>query len=324
MGYDLDKIEQKLDLTKAGAVAVSDNVGGIMFTNMSEVLEFAKLMSLSKNAVPKHLQGEPGICLAVSIQALEWRMSPFAVANKSFEVNGRIAYESQLIHAVVEARAPLKQRLRCAHEGEGEKMVCVVTGHFKGEVDPVIYRSPEFSKITPKNSPLWKTDPQQQLWYYSVRAFARRFCPDVLLGIYAEDELKDGNIGPDYARDVTPASGLKDRLKGQNHGRGFSRDHVENQIEHKPGDVMADVAASNKEPVTVEAETQMELSAGDVETEIEAKKRAIQNANSLEDVNALLDTAKQFLKQHKRTDLLADVMSVANERGKKLAGKAAA
>jgi hypothetical protein len=109
---DLERIEQKIDRTVAGAVTVSDSVGGIMFQNMSEVLEFAKLMSVADVAVPKHLRGNPGACLSIVTQALEWRMSPFSVANKSYSVNDRLAYESQLIHGVVEARAPLKQRLR--------------------------------------------------------------------------------------------------------------------------------------------------------------------------------------------------------------------
>src|SRR5262245_32102388 len=99
---DLTKIEEKLDKTVAGAVAVSDQVGGVLFQNMAEVMEFAKLLSLAGTAVPKHLRGNPGGCLAVTIQALEWRMSPVAVANKSYEVNDRIAFEAQLIHAVVE------------------------------------------------------------------------------------------------------------------------------------------------------------------------------------------------------------------------------
>lgn len=227
---DLDRIEQKIDRTVAGAVAVSDNLGGIAFQNMAEVLEFAKLMSVADVAVPRHLRGNPGACLSIVTQALEWRMSPFSVANKSYSVNDRLAYESQLIHGVVEARAPMKQRLRCGYEGDGDKLVCVVTGHFKNETDPVVYKSPEIGKITPKNSPLWKSDPQQQLWYYSVRAFARRYCPDVLLGIYSEDELRDQGGTAETAVDITPKPSVGARLKGnKGKGRGFSEAHVAEQ-----------------------------------------------------------------------------------------------
>jgi len=317
---DLERIEQRIDRTVAGAVTVSDNVGGIMFQNMSEVLEFAKLMSVADVAVPKHLRGNPGACLSIVTQALEWRMSPFSVANKSYSVNDRLAYESQLIHAVVEARAPIKYRLRCRYEGEGEERRCIVTGHFKGEVDPVEYISPPFGKITPKNSPLWKSDPDQQQFYYSVRAFARRFCPDVLLGIYSEDELPQTGSS---AQDVTPTPGIADRLKGQKGRKGFSADGVEQALEHKPAQTI-DSAPQKAEPFPVETaqaeqaqERQLDLGA-DVENEIALKKKAVSNADTKDDLAALVSATTDYLKAAKRTDLLSDFLSSAAARERKL------
>lgn len=312
---DLDRIEQKIDRTVAGAVAISDNVGGVMFKDMAEVMEFSKLLAVAGTAVPKHLRGNVGGCLAVTIQALEWRMSPIAVANQSFEVSDKIAYMSQLIHGVVEARAPLKQRLRRRYEGEGEKRVCVVIAHFKGEADHVEYRSPEFAKITPKNSPLWKSDPDQQQWYYSVRAFARAFCPDVLLGIYAEDELERG----ESMKDVTPSVG--ERLKGGK-GRGFSEEGVNKALEHKLGQALDAGAKAKPEPVTIEqprAEEAKQLPLdGDAETEIEAKKQAVLRTTTKEDLKALVAAATEYLKEAKRTDLLSGFLSVASTHEKKL------
>jgi hypothetical protein len=229
---DLEKIEQKIDRAEAGAIAISDNVGGVMFENMSGVLEFAKLMSVSQTAIPKHLRGNPGGCLAVTIQALEWRMSPFSVANQSYEVNDRIAYQSMLIHAVVEARAKLKQRLRARYEGEGDNLCCIVSGQFEHETEPLEYRSPPVGKIKVKNSPLWTSDVQQQLWYFSTRAWARRYCPEVLLSIYTEEELRE--VGPDNARDITPRPDVAKRLTGKK-GRGFDKDHVDGQIGKEAG-----------------------------------------------------------------------------------------
>lgn len=223
---DLQRIEDKIDRVAAGAIAISDNVGGIAFQSMSELLEFAKLLSVAGTAMPKHLRGNPGACLAVTIQALEWRMSPVAVANQSYEVNDRIAYQSMLIHAVIEARAPLKERLRGKWEGEGAQRYCVVTGHLKGEIDPVEYRSPTVGNIKVKNSPLWQSDVDQQLWYFATRAWARRYCPDVLLGIYGEDELPQG---PERAENITPKPDKPDigtRLKGGKGRRGFSADNT--------------------------------------------------------------------------------------------------
>lgn len=66
--------------------------------------------------------------------------------------------------------------------------------------------SPPLGQITVKNSPLWKTDPDQQLAYYTGRSWARRYAPEMLLGIYDVDELEGVAIGPTRARDVTPGA----------------------------------------------------------------------------------------------------------------------
>jgi hypothetical protein len=157
-------------------------------------------------------------------------MSPFAVADKSYVVNDRLAYESQLIHAVIEARAPLQHRLDCTYEGEGPTRACVVTGEFtSGDVRD--YRSPMLKDIKVKNSPLWVADPDQQLWYYASRAWARKWCPDVLMGIYSREELAENpDLGREGAGDVDP--GLHGRLtKAQAHnGEGFRDGHVDAEL----------------------------------------------------------------------------------------------
>lgn len=224
---DIARIEERLDRVAMGGTAVSDSLGGIVFQNMTEVIEFSKLMSLSGNAVPKHLQGNPGMCLAVCVQAMEWRFSPFAVANKSYEVQNRLSFESQLVHAVIEQRAPIIGRLRHRFEGEGDARVCIVWAKLRETGEDLEYRSPPFSKIQPKNSPLWKTKPDLQQYYNTSRDFCRAYFPDVLLGVYSEDELRD-HVGPDNAKDITAKPDVASRLKGSK-GRGFNHPHVDRE-----------------------------------------------------------------------------------------------
>lgn len=231
---DIAKIEDRIDRAAAGAVAVADDLGGVRFQNMLEVMEFAKLMAVSDKAVPPHLRGNVGTCLAVAIQAMEWHMSPFSVANKSYVVSDRIAYEAQLIHAVIEQRAPIKGRLRHRYEGEGDNRVCIVSGTPKGETEALEWCSPPIGKITPKNSPLWKTKPDLQLYYNTSRDWCRVYFPDVILGIYARDELDDDR--GEAVKDVTPKPRLADRLKGGAGQSGFSTAHVHAQI----GEVIED------------------------------------------------------------------------------------
>jgi hypothetical protein len=183
------RIEDALDRPIANAIVVRKGGSG-NFGSMGEVMEFSKLMSLSRQAIPKDLRESPGLCLGVVMQAIAWEMEPFAVARQAFVINDTVCYGSQLLHAVVEARAPLQRRLRCTYSGDGPDRQCTVSGLLHGETEPHEYTSPKLKDIPIKNSPLWKWDADQQLFYLSSRAWARKWVPDVLMGVYAPDEAK--------------------------------------------------------------------------------------------------------------------------------------
>lgn len=218
-----------LDPQKAGTVAVSHSAGGVSFASAMEVMEFAKLMAVSGHAVPEHLQNNPGACLRIVFQAIEWHMSPYAVADKSYSVNKRLAYESQLIHAVVEARAPLKNRLDCKYDGEGATRTCTIIGNFLTG-DTREYTTPKLGDIKVKNSPLWTVDPDQQLFYYGSRSWARKWCPDVLMGIYSREELRENPVIGREPEDVEP--GLSARLAGSKPGdEGHKAGHVDSELD---------------------------------------------------------------------------------------------
>jgi hypothetical protein len=127
---------------------------------------------------------------------------------------------SQLIHAIIEARAPIKERLRVHYEGEGDDRVCIVSAIFKGEDQPREYRSPRLGDRKPKprqsrdgeewapGSPLWQTKPDLQQFYDASRDFARVYFPDVLLGIYTKEEMEEvGYTKPAPAAPPPPDDG---------------------------------------------------------------------------------------------------------------------
>jgi len=222
----LDALPQQ---SKSG-IAVSRAAGGVSFATVAEVVDVAKLMSAADTAVPKHLRANPGACLRIVFQAVEWQMSPWAVADKSYVVNDRLAYESQLIHAVIEARAPLRERLNTKFLGEGVDRQCEIVGLFLDGTTRS-YTTPKLKDIKVKNSPLWTSDPDQQLFYYASRAWSRRWCPDVIMGLYTKDELRDN---PNLGRpDEEPEQGLHARLIGGNVSRdeGHKEGYVEQQLE---------------------------------------------------------------------------------------------
>lgn len=229
-------MNENVETVSVNAVPVTSGVGGSTLApaSLGDVIRFAQVMSGASIALPEHLRDNPGACMAVAMQAFEWEMSPFAVASKSYQVKGAIAYESQLITAVVNTRSNLKGRLSYEFAGEDGALTCTVTGTFE-DGETRTYTSPPISSITVKNSPLWKSDPQQQLGYYSSRAWARRHCPEVILGVYDRDEAESFQ-GPDNAKDVTPSTA--ERLKAaqastavQNEQEGFDPAHVASEVE---------------------------------------------------------------------------------------------
>ncbi len=188
-------IESKLDRERTALIPMGQGAGqpyGIIFRNVGEIMEWAKMMALDPT-MPKHLQGKPATCLHVVSDALGWRMDPFKVALLSFVVSGTLCYMAQISTAVINMKAPIKGRIKYRHDGEGDRRRCTASAtclHVDDE-EVVEYTTPEVGKISPKNSPLWKTDPDQQLCYYAGRALCRRYFPDVLLGTYFRDEVVD-------------------------------------------------------------------------------------------------------------------------------------
>ncbi|EHD1533940.1 RecT family recombinase [Escherichia coli] len=178
---------------------------------MNQLVRFAELMSQSKATVPKHLEGKPADCLAVTMQAAQWGMNPFAVAQKTHVVNGTLGYEAQLVNAVVSSSSLLATRLNYRWSGDwsnvngktdkSPNLTVTVSAVLKGEAEPRELTI-SMAQAGVRNSPLWEQDPRQQLAYLCTKRWARLHAPDVLLGVYTPDELQETE--PRVERDITP------------------------------------------------------------------------------------------------------------------------
>lgn len=285
-------------------VAIASQGGGgmLMPQTFGDVVSFSEIMARSQHAIPRHLRDCPGACMAVTMQALRWSMDPFAVASKSYNVKDIIAYEAQLIAAVVHTRAPIKSRPNYTYSGTGQDRRCTVSAMFDDGIERS-YESPRIGDITVKNSPLWKADPDQQLSYYSIRSFARRYCPEVILGVYTPEEAETFR-GPDNARDVTPRPSLADRLAAapQAATDGFSQEHVISEIDgagaletsaadaHSQPDRMENVAGPSNGGDHVTASTLPDHAGANPGTETgQAGERPAQDSNSSQPVSSPVD-----------------------------------
>ena len=194
-------------------------IGSVMSDSglFDRMYQLAEVMSSSKMTVPKHLQGNAGDCMAIVMQASQWKMNPFAVAQKTHVVNGNLGYEAQLVAAVINSSGVVSERFSFDWKGDWDRydgnspdrnleksLTVIVSATIKGEAEPRQLMV-SMSQATVRNSPLWKSDPKQQLAYLAQKKWARLYAPDVILGVYSADEFEDAP----KMKDVSPDGGFK-------------------------------------------------------------------------------------------------------------------
>lgn len=191
-------IEQVSERASSISIITNDNY-------MDRVMSLAKMMASSKVTVPKHLQNSEGDCSAIIMQAMNWGLDPFVVAQKTHLVNGVLGYEAQLVNAVVQSSNSIKGAFSYEYKDEGGTapnafVSCRVGAVLNGQKDITWGEWLASASVTTKNSPLWKTNVKQQMAYLQVKNWARMYCPGAILGVYTAEELQDT---PAPERDVT-------------------------------------------------------------------------------------------------------------------------
>lgn len=209
--------------------------------SMDSMMRLAEVMAKGRATIPEHLRGNTADCAAVVMQAIQWKMNPFAVAQKTHLVNGTLGYEAQLVNAVIQSSGVTQDRFQYEWYGPWEniigktKVVDVAAKGKPGDKDykkAYQFRAPDYDmraeeglgvrvsatlkgesqprvldlllvQASVRNSPLWATDPKQQLAYLAVKRWTRLHAPDVILGVYSPDELEEINR---EMRDITPTA----------------------------------------------------------------------------------------------------------------------
>lgn len=195
-----------------------EQVNNTVFSHqmLQRIQEFSQVMAKGVATVPKHLAGNVADCMAVTMQAVQWKMNPFAVAQKTHIVNGTLGYEAQLVNAVIVASGAINGRFKYEYIGNWDAFQKTEKKHddeiklnlgikvgavLKGEQN-ITWGEPLYlSNVTIRNSPLWKTAPKQQIAYLAVKYWARLYCPEVILGVYSTDELEEARKN---IKDITP------------------------------------------------------------------------------------------------------------------------
>jgi len=264
-------------------------------SGLQKLQAFAAVMAEGKATLPAHLAGKPADCLAIALQAAQWGMNPYAVAQKTHVINGTLGYEAQLVNAVITSSTAVQGRFKYEYGGDWEKfkpgvanaanergLFVRVGAVLRGETE-ITWGEPLIMEyVTTRNSPLWKTAPKQQLAYLAVKYWARLYCPDVILGVYTPEEFDQ----PQRAeRDVTPAR---------------TRQDLNNLINQKPGTEL------QQETQPAPARTPDELLADFTE--------ATSNAKSVQELDRLYKYAARMLSTDTdKLNLATDVYQIRKD-----------
>ena len=227
--------EQQLHIIPHAATSTSALV--LDGDSLDKMMRLADVMATGRATLPKHFNGNSADCLAVIMQSMQWKMNPFAVAQKTHLVNGVLGYEAQLVNAVITTCAPVLDRLHYEWFGEWEKVIGKFTiksgdkgeyrvpgwkmqdeeglgvkvwATFRGEDEPRVLEL-LLAQARTRNSTLWADDPRQQLAYLATKRWSRLYCPDVILGVYSPDELEESvprfrDVSPGRTAEPEPAS----------------------------------------------------------------------------------------------------------------------
>lgn len=217
-------IEAEYEEVKASPLVNVNNTSAMVLNgdSMEKMLKFSQMMATSKITIPKHLQGNTGDCFAIVMQAMQWGMNPFAVAQKTHLVNGVLGYEAQLVNAVINSRAPITTRLNYEWFGDWSKVNgktsnaddvgVIVSATMKGETEPRTLSVSMAQVGNVRNSPLWVNDPRQQLAYLATKRWSRLFCPDVILGVYTADEFEEASEPKDVTPKESKTASIRDKV----------------------------------------------------------------------------------------------------------------
>lgn len=202
---------------------------------LAQLTSFANLMADSSISVPAHFAGKPADCMAVVMQAMQWGMNPYAVAQKTHLINGVLGYEAQLVNAVISSSNAIVGRFHYEYDGDWSKCTRTreetvkkpakgggtydKTERIRGWTDEdeiglsvrvgailrgeseITWGEPIYlSGVVTRNSPLWVSNPKQQIAYLGVKYWGRLYCPEVILGVYTPDEVETRT-----EREINPA-----------------------------------------------------------------------------------------------------------------------
>lgn len=210
----------KNDQLVAGTTATMQKAQGGALSVFSDAQSFSTALRMSQclassTVVPREYQNNVGNCMIAIEMASRINTSPMMVMQNLYIVNGRPAWSSQWIIAMINSSRRYKTELQFefGHDQADGGLSCRAwaedySGH-KVYGPKITMAMANQEGWTSKNGSKWKTMPDVMIQYRAASFFGRMNCPDMIMGIYSSDEVLDmGEMPTDgFALVVDPSTG---------------------------------------------------------------------------------------------------------------------
>lgn len=175
---------------------VADLSSGIYSSSDTFKLAYQMAKGLSESTlVPMQFQKNPANCLIALEQSNRLGISPIAVMQNLYIVQGRPSFSSSFIIALINSSKKYDMELQFdEEEKEGKPYACTCWTELNGRRVSGIKITMDMADKEgwlKKNGSKWQTIPQVMLRYRAASFFARMNCPELSIGLYSKEELDD-------------------------------------------------------------------------------------------------------------------------------------
>lgn len=197
MSEEIKKEEVKQEVAKTERVNMVANLAeGIYSSSDTFNLAYQMAKGLSQSTlVPQQFQNNPANCLIALEQSNRLNISPMAVMQNLYIVQGKPSFSSSFIIGLINASGKYDMELQFdEEEKDGKPYACTCWTEKDGRKVTGIKITMDMAEKegwSKKNGSKWLTIPQVMLRYRAASFFARMNCPELSIGLYSKEELDD-------------------------------------------------------------------------------------------------------------------------------------
>lgn len=191
-----EEVKNELVEKKERVNMVANLESGIYSSSDTFQLAYQMAKGLSESTlVPMQFQKNPANCLIALEQSNRLGISPMAVMQNLYIIQGRPSFSSSFIIALINASKKYDMELQFdEEEKDGKPYACTCWTELNGRRVSGIRITMDMAEKegwTKKNGSKWLTISQVMLRYRAAAFFARMNCPELSIGLYSKEELDD-------------------------------------------------------------------------------------------------------------------------------------